>query len=576
MDISNKQNHNDNYKELYDETYLMNQKLNETNTNLSATNAKLAELKEGPMGPQGPIGPRGPEGPRGYTGATGATGPEGPKGEDGPTLNDVTSALQPTVTSRVQTEFSKLSTAQQQNSEVVIARSNFSSLNDRLNTFASKQADKLSKLNGYIDYGIITPPSDLAKTLPFTIFRDVDGKIKHDFNIDSLRASESIYVNERTGNDTTKTGLTADSPVRTLAKAFEIGEAGSASAYNIVIQSKIMSRNYSSWTNTLTKKYFVAPDSSLDRVYFSNSEYYTAINWTADGTAYKCTRSAALNVVDTKFKDLYGNAQQYKKVGSVAEVQAQKGTWYTDGTSVWVRRLDDSVANDEVLVILAAGKCDVTIGNGDLILKNIEFLKTTPDTQSTNGLRVTSTGTGKVYLQNCYSRFNTNNGFSFVDVSEVYSFNCSTSYNKMDGFNYHVTVPEKECFAFEYYDSSYENGASNTEGNSNVSTAHDGMKILRIGTVGFNCNGPLIADVNGCISVNYDVMVSNSLTSNAATRAAFYFDEAGTTKQGKAYLFNCTGGGLNTWGINSDKNVEIYVRKFNGTNIPEDQELIFI
>ncbi len=67
LDVTNKQNHNDNYKELYDQTYAMNQEL-------SATNTKLANLKEGPQGPVGPMGPQGPKGDKGDTGLTGATG----------------------------------------------------------------------------------------------------------------------------------------------------------------------------------------------------------------------------------------------------------------------------------------------------------------------------------------------------------------------------------------------------------------------------------------------------------------------------------------------------------------------
>lgn len=93
LDITNKQNHNDNYKELYGEAARLN-------TELSATNAKLVNLKEGPQGPAGPTGPQGPKGDKGDTGPAGVgraftysdftseqllalKGPKGDKGDQG-------------------------------------------------------------------------------------------------------------------------------------------------------------------------------------------------------------------------------------------------------------------------------------------------------------------------------------------------------------------------------------------------------------------------------------------------------------------------------------------------------------
>lgn len=78
LDFLNKDNHNQNYKELFDNALAALGKFSDIYT-------KMEQLKSGPTGPQGPIGPMGPVGPKGDTGPVGPAGPQGVKGDKGDT-----------------------------------------------------------------------------------------------------------------------------------------------------------------------------------------------------------------------------------------------------------------------------------------------------------------------------------------------------------------------------------------------------------------------------------------------------------------------------------------------------------
>ena len=95
------------------------------------------------------------------------------------------------------------------------------------------------------------------------------------------------------------------------------------------------------------------------------------------------------------------------------------------------------------------------------------------------------------------------------------------------------------------------------------------MSVIRVNCVGYDCFGPVLADVNGCYSLNYDCTMYDSTRAAGNTKAAFYFDEAIAVRQGKAVLINCGGGGIDTFTINSDGNVEIDVKNLKGNNIPD-------
>lgn len=430
-----------------------------------------------------------------------------------------------------------------------------------------------TNLNSHVRYGYLWFPEEFTKELPFKLLRDRSGVIRHDFKIDSLKIGKGLYVNENIGDDTSGDG-SEESPYRSLHKAIREANVGTDDNYVIYVTSHLLSRNYAASAAEVKKNIQIRPKNAENEIVIANSEYRTAFSWVKDGNAYKAKRSGVMNVNDLGERDIYNLPAEYKKVDSVAEVKAERSTWYTDGVDVWVRRFDDTKPNGDVLLLLASSRIDWTLENSDLSFVNCVFLKVSAPQQSINGFRVTGTGNSRLFLFDTVVKYGTSNGIALVNVKESYLFNCATHSNGKDGFNYHGDGSE---FVFEYNCESFNNGTLEGNGTYNATTAHDGMTILRIGSVGYDCYGPLLADVNGCLSLNFDCQMSDSLKNAGPTKAAYWFDKTGSSPGvGKAYLINCGGGGIDTWSINTDGQADVYIQKFEGNQFPEDLKLNFL
>src|SRR5699024_10494304 len=116
-------------------------------------------------------------------------------------------------------------------------------------------------------------------------------------------------------------------------------------------------------------------------------------------------------------------------------------------------------------------------------------------------------------------------------IKDIKLLNCRAFNIRRDGFNYHNTqqvngggtIFDDNCHA--------ENtGGDQDTGNNNISSAHEGIHIIRVNTTGKRSNGPLIADVNGCYSLNIDCFVSDTgMESLSRQNSGFYFDDLPST-----------------------------------------------
>jgi len=156
-------------------------------------------------------------------------------------------------------------------------------------------------------------------------------------------------------------------------------------------------------------------------------------------------------------------------------------------------------------------------------------------------------------------------------------FECFSTDCGYDGFNYHselITDPYGLVFEYDCY--GYNHGKL-SGGTGNVTTAHDGIAIIRVNSVGHDSVGPVLADVNGCDSLNIDCTMYDSLLGDQYnTKSAYYFDAQGAQRQGGAWLINSGGGGNGTWTVNTDGNIPVYVNNLKGNNIPDALELNYL
>lgn len=446
----------------------------------------------------------------------------------------------------------------------------------------AQQVD-INKIRSAIDYGQLKMPSDFID-LPCTFYRGFDGRIVHDFDFGKYKTGTDIYVNWETGSDTTGTGSLAQ-PYQRLSKALEVAASGASNSYVIRLQSKHFPSGATvpnpsvSFTN---KNIAVVGEFSNLNTMLSTHE--RNLTWTLDGAdTYKATRSATYAILDLRKKDFNGVPLEVKHVTTLAECQATPNTWYTDNTSIWVHTIDGIVPNDNDFMIgKQVALFDVNLTNSTLYLENVDIVggkssflcSLRGDLSSVLVCRNT-----KFVGGNLRKNMTGGNSLSVNDIGKTFMFNCVSSLGGRDGFNYHyVNIPlsdRRKCLVIEYNCVSYNHGLYDTNRNNNATTCHEGASILRIGSIGYNTTGPILADVNGCYSICIDCHMKDALDGLTRTKSAYFFDNNGATAPGKAYLINSDGGGNND-SLNSEVGFEVFIKGFRGINIPNDLSLNFI
>ncbi len=424
------------------------------------------------------------------------------------------------------------------------------------------------KLRNYIRYGEIILPDDFTNNINFKLYRDLDGIIKHTAKLNYFESGINIYVASVNGSDNND-GLTSSTPLRSLTKAFEICEARSETHFIINLTYDIFWRNYSgaiASSRTLTKNYKLL---GLENEGTYLGTFEKDLVFTLENGVYKTARSGVEMVMDKLNKCFDGTPNIYTKMETLDECKIKKGSWYTDGSILYVNTIDNRTPDSGLLVTLNTGAFNINLSNDTIFYcENINFAghhQGSPNLQIINAYNK-----GFVIMNNCNILGSSyGNGFSVSGIKYTWLFNCISKNSFRDGFNYHNYINGKECFVFEYNCTAYDCGLLSPNGNNNATTCHDGIRILRIGAKGWNTKGPVLADVNACYSINYDCTMYDSTLLGGSTASAFFFSNDGEEEKGKFYLYNCEGGGYKTYSINTYDDAIINVCNFRGYNFPQ-------
>src|SRR5690606_15447866 len=163
-----------------------------------------------------------------------------------------------------------------------------------------------------------------------------------------------------------------------------------------------------------------------EECYVGNLNRSTNWAYTADGL---CTlaRSSVRSVYDTKFKTIAGLPTLYKNATSLEECKTTFGSWYYDGSLLYVNRLDGSQANsDELLPSLGTSSFHGYLFkmNSDIqfVMKNISLIHYF---EGENTLRLESASSTKSHaiLWNCKVIESGNNGFMTNGINYTWLFN---------------------------------------------------------------------------------------------------------------------------------------------------------
>lgn len=423
-------------------------------------------------------------------------------------------------------------------------------------------AQKENILN--VDFGELELPNDFP-SLPFKLLAIDENTVEHDFDINEYKkGAGKVYV-DFTQSNINLDGLTPQTPKKHLDRALTVAESLPQETVIVYLMNRYSYREYLGISTELrmTKNIIFAPYGN-ERAYLGN--FNSPLSWSSDGTAYYAARSAVEKVLDLSMIYKGTEPLPYKKVDSVNEVKSEQGTWYTDGTNVWIRRYEDKVPDENMMVMVRVAPPSFDISGKKLIFDRVSFFWSQAGADS---LRVRGDADSELVLYKSSFAHSSANGLSTTKVGRVYNVESKAYGNATDGFNYHGTVPMVQNpyeLVYEYKTESFDNGTNGLD-NNNASTAHEGINILRVNTLTYDTEGPIVADVNGCYSILINC-ISHSSRRNVSSRlkSAFFFNNTSAVKPGKAILINCGGGGKDTYALATDSGFDLQVRRFKGSN----------
>ena len=411
--------------------------------------------------------------------------------------------------------------------------------------------------------------------IPFNIYEQ-GRTYTTDFNFDGIMPiGTAVYVT-KTGNDTTGNG-TSGNPYRTLAKADAVGATIIYIGAGIWDRTDGFAANYNP-----TRHISLISKDGPGKAILTRAVVGNTLSWvqqsSPNNNVYLATRSSVGSIIDLTAPRRAGNYMKdgvnlvpiaLSKQTSIANCQANPGSWYLTGSSLYVCTFDGRPPDANILVNLVENILAPT-NNVNIWVDGIEgwgdsFARHIPATVNSNFWA----------WRNSASRFcqSTANLLNISNVDVCYSFGCEVSdqLNTYDGFNYHNSLSTTTKF-IEVNCTAYRCGANDGGKNDNGSTAHDNVVGVRLNGDYESTWGPSVADTLGARTVNLGVTAGNSnLTGTGdAQRSAFQVGVVSATDGLNSMMWNrnctsvgggyamyaATGGTIYDWGGNIDNTAQ--------------------
>ena len=338
---------------------------------------------------------------------------------------------------------------------------------------------------------------------------------------ENVATGQTYYVRKE-GSDTND-GLTWETAFKTVWKAIQMTDRK-----RIYVGAGIYNRNEGLQGVGITKPVEII---GIGDVRFGQ---YDNLTWTLSSgqtKTYETTRTNVNRIFDSKTVDTNGDYLELNKKASIAEVEANPNSWYTDGTKVYVHTATDVKPDATIFVYMNITGFAAT--NTTCYLENIQF------EGGSWAVKMNSDVLGvpaKLYAKNITAKYaGAGNGYEILGSDTVF-VNCIAAKNLDDGFNYHSSSVGNICRAIEIGCIGRDNGQSSDTDNG--STMHDGGKIIRINGEYMRNKGPNVADVTvGTETWNMDCVAYDSTSANSQKTDFQASDPAGGAV--KAWYENC-------------------------------------
>ncbi|CAG7601163.1 hypothetical protein PAESOLCIP111_00461 [Paenibacillus solanacearum] len=347
---------------------------------------------------------------------------------------------------------------------------------------------------------------------PLALYRKPNGTIATDWDVSAFvytGAGKAYYVSLSAGSDAND-GLTLGTAFQSVSKALLMPDVDI-----VYIDEGVYPRKHAFNSTTIPRSVSLIALPGKTVVLGTHD----LLAWTAESgltATYRAARSSVGRVFDAAFTDRFGDYTELTVRGSAAEVGANPGSVYSDGTYVWVRTADSRPPDARLRVFLAVKNANIE-GGKTIYAEGIRFEGGTNPFRAANS--AAEPDHTRVYVKNCKFKYaSATNGFHILGTKECFSQNCEAARNRSDGFNYHH-YNGKVPAAVEVGNIGRHNGIPG-ETNQNGSTSHDGATVIRVNGMYFDNIGPNVADVDagthswnvGCVS--YDSRVGVSTTQN--------------------------------------------------------------
>lgn len=409
---------------------------------------------------------------------------------------------------------------------------------------SSAERTRLTVLERMLENLELSPPSNwTGQSLPVKVYEVSAGKFITNYDsATSLPFAESAatyvhYVDVATGSDSNSG--TSIAPYKTLHKAVH-GLSGNVLVY---VKAGVYDKDNSfkdanpTCTNLIIRRW-----GSSGRIV--SSMHHSDQVWTvvpSYSNTYSSTVVTCGAVLDSAELTAYGNYTVLQRLSSIADVNATAGSYYVDGTTVYVHTVGSRPADSSVLCMEDKRNFRFNVAGGTVWAEYIDFQG------GTRAAQVSHTGNAaswaRAYLHECTTKYsaNTRNGFSTDGAVQSILYRCAADNNEKDGFNYHSYLTSAPPLAVEIECTGYYNGHDGDTIN-NCSTMHDGGTVLRVACRYIGAEGRVVHDINSSHSWNVGCHNDDSYAAVASPVANVNWAAGFATGDAtKMYLYKCSG-----------------------------------
>ncbi|MDN6182533.1 MAG: hypothetical protein L0I92_07245, partial [Staphylococcus equorum] len=393
-----------------------------------------------------------------------------------------------------------------------------------------KQEDKAYNTN-YTKYVQPTDFGLINHLIDSKILTDNNGSYHVDFDVSSLKNIDGKTYYVSPNGDNSNDGLSKDTAKRDIASAMSNSDIQTLMLDGGTYfrpSSGIIFGNISSDLNIIAYN-GKAKILGADNLNFTALDGYNNVK--------QAQRTAVSRVINLEVLDTYGDYTELQKVDSIDKVEETYHSWYSDSTNVYINGNINDIAcllNVDVLNIS---------GDYNIYLENVEVIG------GRRNVRLDSSK-GSLVFNNCklsYSIQSNGNGIEMVGGKYCISKNTEISQQMMDGFNYHKGDNGELPYFIEIDCVGRDNGVMKGKGGSrsdNGSTAHDGIKGIRVNGCYLRNDGGNLADVNeGTEALNLGCITSDGLQgyNNIILDSNCYYEFCKSYGNEKGMLINGSG-----------------------------------